>query len=111
MMLSNIYQKDWGSNLTLKGGTLPPLPLYSDPLQSQIMDAATLNEGIANGTFKVTRLAPAKPRKRDLIMTRVAAGKSFALPSYSSVRDSNRSTRATKDSGKRFAKTANRKVS
>ena len=53
------------------------------------MDAATLNEGIANGTFKVTRLAPAKPRKRDLIMTRVAAGKSFAVP-YASAGDSSK---------------------
>jgi len=77
------------------------------------MDLKTLEQGIADGTYTVTRLAPAKPRRRDLVMTRVAAGKSFALPSYKSVRDSSRTARGAQGQGlqgKRSTKQATRKA-
>jgi hypothetical protein len=64
------------------------------------MNAATLDQGIASGVYKVTKLAPRKPRRSDLIMTRVAAGKSFAAPSYRSVRESTRNARGSKASVK-----------
>jgi len=68
------------------------------------MHAATLEQGIASGVYKVTKLAPVPPRRHQLTMTRVAAGKSFALPTRASVRSSNRSTRGTAEQGKSFAK-------
>ena len=65
------------------------------------MKTADLNAAIAAGQFKVTRLPSVAPKRHQLIMTRVAAGKSFALPSYDSVRSSGRVARDTVEMGKR----------
>jgi len=74
------------------------------------MKTSDLNAAIASGQFKVTRLPSVAPRRRDLILTRVAAGKSFAQPTYRSLRESARAVRGSEQMGKSATRSASRRV-